>query len=112
MARAGNRVVGFEVDARRASELNEGRSYIPDVAADELAAVVGRGLLEGTTDFSRVAECDAIAICVPTPLDKAKEPDVTYMVAAAKSITPYLRPGMLVTLESTYPGTTEGPSCP
>ena len=108
MGKAGNRVVGFEVSAEKVAEVNAGRSYIPDVPADELASLVSGGLLEATTDFSRVAECDAIAICVPTPLDKMKEPDVSYMVAATEAIAPHLHPEMLVTLESTtYPGTTE-----
>jgi len=108
MANASNRVIGFEVSAEKVAEVNAGRSYIPDVPTDDLAAVVSAGLLEASTDFSRVAECDAIAICVPTPLNKSKEPDVSYMVAATESLAPYLRPQMLITLESTtYPGTTE-----
>jgi len=108
MARGGNRVVGFEVSAEKAAEVNAGRSYIPDVPTEELAEFVSAGLIEATTDFGRVSECDAVAICVPTPLNKAKEPDVSYMVAATESIADHLRPDMLVTLESTtYPGTTE-----
>jgi len=108
MAKAGNRVVGFEVSPEKAAEVNAGHSYIPDVPTEDLARVVAQSLLEATTEFSRVAECDAVAICVPTPLNKAKEPDVSYMVAATEAIAPHLRPGTLVTLESTtYPGTTE-----
>ncbi len=108
MAKAGHRVVGFEVSAEKADEVNAGRSYIPDVPTEEIADAVRDGLLSATTDFSRVAECDCVAICVPTPLDEMKEPDTSYMEAATDSITPYLRAGMLVTLESTtYPGTTE-----
>ncbi len=108
MSKAGNRVIGFEVSAEKVDEVNAGRSYIPDVPTEDLARVVTDGIFEATTDFSRAAECDAVAICVPTPLDKAKEPDVSYMVAATEAITPHLRPGTLVTLESTtYPGTTE-----
>jgi UDP-N-acetyl-D-glucosamine dehydrogenase len=108
MGKADNRVIGFEVSADKVAEVNAGRSYIPDVPAAEVADLVGRGLLEATTDFSRIAECDAAVICVPTPLDKMKEPDVSYMVAATEAIAPYLHSDMVVTLESTtYPGTTE-----
>lgn len=108
MGKAGHRVIGLEVSSEKAGLVNAGVSYIPDVPTAEVADLVGRGLLSATTDFSRVAEADAVAICVPTPLNETKEPDVSYMVSAAESITPFLHPGMLVTLESTtYPGTTE-----
>jgi UDP-N-acetyl-D-glucosamine dehydrogenase len=108
MGKAANRVIGFEVSADKVAEVNAGRSYIPDVPAAEVADLVGRGLLEATTDFSRIAECDAAVICVPTPLDKMKEPDVSYMVSATEAIAPYLHADMVITLESTtYPGTTE-----
>lgn len=108
MGKAGHRVIGLEVSPEKAGLINSGVSYIPDVPTAEVADLVGRGLLSATTDFSRVAEADAVAICVPTPLNETKEPDVSYMVTAAESITPFLHPGMLITLESTtYPGTTE-----
>jgi UDP-N-acetyl-D-glucosamine dehydrogenase len=108
MAKAGNRVIGFEVSTEKADLVNAGTSYIPDVPTEELAPLVASGLITATTDFSRAGEADAIAICVPTPLNKMKEPDVSFMVAATEQIAPYLRPEMLVTLESTtYPGTTE-----
>lgn len=108
MAGAGIRVLGFEVLAPKADAVNAGESYIPDVPTEQLADLVKRGLLYATCDFSRVSECDAVAICVPTPLDKTKEPDVSFMVAATEAIAPHLKPGALVTLESTtYPGTTE-----
>ena len=108
MGKADNRVIGFEVSSDKVAAVNAGSSYIPDVPAEEVAELVASGRLEATTDFSRVAECDAVAICVPTPLDKMKEPDVSYMVAATESIAPYLHPDTVVTLESTtYPGTTE-----
>lgn len=108
MGKADNRVVGFEVSAEKTAEVNAGRSYIPDVPGEEVADLALRGLLEATTDFSRVAECDAVVICVPTPLNKMKEPDVSFMVAATEAIAPYLHPDMVITLESTtYPGTTE-----
>jgi UDP-N-acetyl-D-glucosamine dehydrogenase len=108
MAKAGNKVVGFEVSAEKVALVSAGNSYIPDVPADELAALVSAGLIEATNDFSRASEVDAVAICVPTPLNSMKEPDVTFMVAATESIAPHLHSDMLVTLESTtYPGTTE-----
>ncbi|MDR1776096.1 MAG: nucleotide sugar dehydrogenase [Actinomycetes bacterium] len=108
MAKAGNRAIGFEVLQNRADEVNAGRSYIADVPSAELSPLVDAGLIQATCDFSRAAECDCIAICVPTPLDAMKEPDVSYMVAATESIAPHLSPDTLVTLESTtYPGTTE-----
>ena len=108
MAKEGHRVVGLEVSEHKTSEVNEGRSYIPDVPTDELAQLVSAGLISATTDFSRAAECDVIAICVPTPLNEMKEPDTSYMESAAAALTPYLHPDMLITLESTtYPGTTE-----
>lgn len=108
MAKAGNRVIGFEVSAKKAELVNAGTSYIPDVPGDELADLVSKGLIVATTEFPRAAECDAIAVCVPTPLDKNKEPDVTFMVSATEAVAPFLRADQLVTLESTtYPGTTE-----
>jgi len=108
MAKSGHTVIGFEVSDGKVADVNAGRSYIPDVPSDELAALVDAGLIVATTDFSRVGETDVIAICVPTPLNEMKEPDTSYMESAACAITPYLHPDMLVTLESTtYPGTTE-----
>jgi len=108
MAKAGHRVLGIEVSTDKVAEVSAGRSYIADVAQDDLARLVSAGLIEATADFSRAGECDAIAICVPTPLDKMKEPDVSFMVSAAEQIAPHLHSDMLVTLESTtYPGTTE-----
>jgi len=108
MAKAGHKVIGFDVSDSKVERVNAGDSYIPDVPTAELAALVESGLVEAATDFSRVAECDAISICVPTPLDEMKEPDTSYMESAARSVAPYLHADMLVTLESTtYPGTTE-----
>jgi len=108
MAKAGFTVLGMEVSEDKAAEVNAGRSYIPDVPTEELAKLVGAALIAATTDFSRAAECDAIVICVPTPLNVMKEPDTTYMESAARQVAPFLKAGTLVTLESTtYPGTTE-----
>ena len=106
--RAGNRCIGFDVSGQRVAEINEGISYIGDIPSSDLAPLVKKDLIEATVDFSRVAECDVIAICVPTPLNSHNEPDVSYMVAAATEIALHLKPNALVTLESTtYPGTTE-----
>src|SRR3954470_23675629 len=107
-ARKGLRAVGFEVDARKADSINRGESYIPDVPSEALAAGVAAELLHATTNFDELASCDAIIICVPTPLRKTKEPDISYILAASDEITKRLRHGQLVILESTtYPGTTD-----
>jgi len=108
MAEAGHHVIGLDISDEKVGRVNEGSSYIPDIPTERLAMLVDKGLIEASTDFARVAGCDAVAICVPTPLDEMKEPDTSYMEAAAASIAPHLREGTLVTLESTtYPGTTE-----
>jgi UDP-N-acetyl-D-glucosamine dehydrogenase len=108
MAKADFRVIGFDVSVDKVAQLRDGTSYIADVPGDELAGLVSRGLIRATTDFALVAETDAVVLCVPTPLNKNKEPDTTHMESAARSIVPFLSPGTLVTLESTtYPGTTE-----
>ncbi|HKG11813.1 MAG TPA: nucleotide sugar dehydrogenase [Pyrinomonadaceae bacterium] len=107
-ARRGLRSVGFEVDTRKAESINRGESYIPDVPSDALASAVGDERLHATTDFDELSSCDAIIICVPTPLRKTKEPDISYILAASEEITKRLRHGQLVILESTtYPGTTD-----
>jgi UDP-N-acetyl-D-glucosamine dehydrogenase len=107
-ARRGLRSVGFEVDARKAEMINRGESYIGDVPAEALAEVVSSERLHATTDFSELSACDAIIICVPTPLRKTKEPDISYILAAAGEIQKRLRRGQIVVLESTtYPGTTD-----
>ena len=108
VAKAGYRVLGFELSAAVAERVNAGDSHIGDVSASELAPLVEDGRIAATTDTSRLAECDAIAICVPTPLNKIKDPDLSYVVAAGEAIAAQLRPGQLVILESTtYPGTTD-----
>jgi UDP-N-acetyl-D-glucosamine dehydrogenase len=108
MAKAGHRVIGFDVSDEKVALVNAGDSYIPDVPTDVLKPLVAAGMIVATTDFSRAGEVDAIAVCVPTPLNAMKEPDTSYMESAARSITPFLHADMLVTLESTtYPGTTE-----
>ena len=108
MAKAGHRVVGLEVSTAKVDDVNAGRSYIPDVLTSELAELVDAGLISATCDFAGASECDAIAICVPTPLNETKEPDTSFMESAARMVTPHLHDDMLITLESTtYPGTTE-----
>jgi UDP-N-acetyl-D-glucosamine dehydrogenase len=107
-ARAGFGVVGFDVDAARVADLNAGRSYIPDVETALIAEVVGQGHLRATADPARLSDVDVIDICVPTPLRKTKEPDLSFVVRAVETTAAVLRKGQLVILESTtYPGTTD-----
>jgi UDP-N-acetyl-D-glucosamine dehydrogenase len=105
---AGFRVIGFDVDAAKVAALSRGECYIEHVGSERVAAAVASGAFAPTTDFDRLAECDAILICVPTPLGAHREPDNSYIHATAQQISRRLRPGQLVVLESTtYPGTTE-----
>ena len=107
LARSGFRTLGVDLSEAVVNGVNAGASHIQDVDAALLAAFVGEGLLSATTDLKRLAECDAISICVPTPLNKIKDPDLSFVVAATESIAAVLRPGQLVILESTtFPGTT------
>src|SRR6267143_1296559 len=100
--------VGFEVDERKASQINAGEYYIGDVASSLVKELVDTGRLRATTDFDHLKECDAVIICVPTPLRKTKEPDVSFILAAAEEIKQRLHQGQLIILESTtYPGTTD-----
>jgi UDP-N-acetyl-D-glucosamine dehydrogenase len=106
-AEAGYRVLGFDVSRAVCDGINEGLSHIKDITTPRLTPLVQQGLVEATTDFERLAECNAISICVPTPLNKIKDPDLSYVVAATEAIAPRLRVGQLIILESTtYPGTT------
>jgi UDP-N-acetyl-D-glucosamine dehydrogenase len=107
-ARGGFESIGFEVDARKADAINRGESYIPDVPTEHVANLVAGKKLSATTDFTKLKEQDIIIICVPTPLRKTKDPDVSYILSAAEKIQATLRPGQLIILESTtYPGTTD-----
>ena len=107
-ARAGYPVLGLDVDPRKVAAIAEGRSYIQDVASADLAAVVASGRLTTSSDYRRLREMDAIFICVPTPFDTRKAPDLSYIEQAARGIAEHLQPGQLVVLQSTtYPGTTE-----
>ncbi|MEO5858387.1 MAG: nucleotide sugar dehydrogenase [Pyrinomonadaceae bacterium] len=100
--------IGFEVDTKKTDQINAGRSYIVDVPDENLRKCVEGGFLTATTDFSRLTECDVVIICVPTPLRKTKDPDMSYILAAGGEIQKYMRKGQLMILESTtYPGTTD-----
>jgi len=108
MAKAGFHVVGFELSTEKVDTLLAGESYIIDVDAADVKAMVEAGRLVPTTDMSKLADVDTVNICVPTPLGKTKDPDISYIQSAMESIKPHTHPGMLVILESTtYPGTTE-----
>jgi UDP-N-acetyl-D-glucosamine dehydrogenase len=107
IAGAGFRVIGFDVSDSVCASVNDGRSHIKDIESSVVEGFVKAGLLEATTDMSRLAECDAISVCVPTPLSKTRDPDVSYVVAASEAIAQSLRSEQLIILESTtYPGTT------
>lgn len=107
-ATAGFRVIGFDVDEPRVALLNAGVSHIPDVDSAILQQFVMTGAFEATSDFGRMAEVDTISICVPTPLRKTKDPDISYVMSAAEGVARALHPNQLIVLESTtYPGTTE-----
>jgi len=106
--KAGYRVTGFEIDKKRVAALNAGRSYIQDVPTREVRDLVRAGRLHATLDFDELKQMDAIDICVPTPLRKTRDPDVSFIVSAVQEIVPRLRRGQLIVLESTtYPGTTD-----
>ncbi len=107
-AREGYRVIGVDVSEKKVELINSGESYIPDIPTDDIARPVKAGLLSATTDYSVLRDVDAISICVPTPLRKTKDPDMSYIITAADEIAKYSRPGQLIVLESTtYPGTTD-----
>jgi len=106
-AKAGFHVIGYDVSARVVDALMAGESHIQDVSSVEVAGLVGSGMFEATTDESRLREMDAVSIAVPTPLAKTRDPDMTYVLAAADAIARNCHPGLLIVLESTtYPGTT------
>lgn len=107
-ARKGVAVLGFEKSAKKAADVNAGKNYIGDVKDAELSQVVGAGRLQATSDFSRIRECDAVIICVPTPLDKFKKPDMSYIEGSCVDIGRNMKSGTFISLESTtYPTTTE-----
>ncbi|MFY8072998.1 MAG: nucleotide sugar dehydrogenase [Pirellula sp.] len=107
-SRKGNHVVGLDIDQVKVERLNRGESFIHHISSDTVAQEVHAGRFLASTDFSKVRDCRAVIICVPTPLNKNREPDISYIIATGKAIAPHLRKGMLVVLESTtYPGTTD-----
>lgn len=106
--RGGLDVIGFDLDERRVTTINSGQSYIPDVPTAQVQALTERGKLKATTDFSNLKNTDVAIICVPTPLRKTKEPDISYILAASEQVAANLHSPQLIILESTtYPGTTE-----
>lgn len=107
-AKAGFKTIGFDVQKTKVDMVNAGHNYIGDVVDDDLKKIVDEGMLRATSDFSFVKDVDFIAICVPTPLDKHQQPDISYVKSSAEAIAKYLTKGTMVVLESTtYPGTTE-----
>lgn len=107
-AKAGYKVIGFDVQSKKVDMVNAGDNYIGDIVDQDLKNLIKDGKLKATVDFSFVKEVDTVCICVPTPLDIYKQPDLSYVVSSTESVAKYLHKGMLVVLESTtYPGTTE-----
>lgn len=106
-AHAGFKVIGFDIDVDKVAKLNQGQSYIEHISPKSIAEACLRGF-EATTDFSRASEPDALIICVPTPLNTYREPDLSFIFSTADALAPHLRPGQIISLESTtYPGTTD-----
>jgi UDP-N-acetyl-D-glucosamine dehydrogenase len=107
-ARSGATVLGLDIDPGKINALSQGRSYIKHIAAETIKTVIDNKAFAASTDFSQVKEMDAVIICVPTPLNKNREPDISYIVETGRAIAPHLKKGALVVLESTtYPGTTD-----
>ncbi len=107
-AKAGYNVIGFDVQQIKVDMINKGENYIGDVVSEDLQEIVEAGFLTATSDFSRIAELDCVSICVPTPLDRYQQPDISYVKTTADTIAKYMHKDMLIVLESTtYPGTTE-----
>src|SRR5690554_4830233 len=103
----GYKVIGFDIDAEKVNELSQGHSRTEHISDARIAKAVNSGF-DATTDFSRARSCDALILCVPTPLNKYREPDMSYVIDTTDMIKPHLREGQIVSLESTtYPGTTE-----
>ncbi|HEY2082397.1 MAG TPA: nucleotide sugar dehydrogenase [Verrucomicrobiae bacterium] len=107
-ARSGVNVLGLDVDPAKIESLNQGRSYIKHIESSAIAEHVKAGMFSASEDFSRIREVEAVIICVPTPLNKNREPDISFIINTGKSIAPHLHKGILIVLESTtYPGTTD-----
>ncbi len=104
---AGFQIIGIDPDPRKVEALNKGESYIQDVSDKQIARLLKAGKLSATTDFSALSQCDAVSICVPTPLRKTGDPDMSFILSATEQLAKYIHPGMIIVLESTtYPGTT------
>src|SRR5689334_9096014 len=107
-ARSGAQVVGLDIDPAKVAAINAGGSYIGHIVAAAVHKLVSEHRLSASTDFSEVSQVEAVIICVPTPLNKNREPDISYILSTGEAIAPFLGKGMLVVLESTtYPGTTD-----
>jgi UDP-N-acetyl-D-glucosamine dehydrogenase len=107
-SRSGATVIGIDIDPSKVDALTQGRSYIKHITPESIREQLAAGHLSATTDFAAAQQADAVIICVPTPLNKNREPDISFIVATGKALAPHLRPGVLVALESsTYPGTTD-----
>ncbi|MDB6052703.1 MAG: wbpA 1 [Verrucomicrobiales bacterium] len=111
-ARCGVRVLGLDIDPPKIEEINAGRSYIQHIPSEEIKKAVDEKIFSASTDFSRIQEVEAVIICVPTPLNKNREPDISYILKTGEAIAPHLHQGILIVLESTtYPGTTDEDLC-
>src|SRR5919198_4202868 len=107
-ARCGVKVLGLDIDLTKVNALNQGESYIKHISSEAIGEAVKSGRFSASSDFGRVKEAEAIIICVPTPLNKNREPDVSFILKTGEAIAPHLQKGTLVVLESTtYPGTTD-----
>src|SRR5438270_7904000 len=107
-ARSGANVTGLDIDPEKIEAINSGRSYIKHIESSAIAQQLASKSFRASTDFSEVKNMDAVIICVPTPLNKNREPDISYIIKTGQSIAPHLHRGILVVLESTtYPGTTD-----
>jgi UDP-N-acetyl-D-glucosamine dehydrogenase len=109
-AEAGFHVTGIDLSAERVAQINAGSSYIADIPSEAVARLRAEGRIDATTDFSALAQMDAISICVPTPLRQTRDPDISFIANVTEQIARHLRPGQVIVLESTtYPGTTREP---
>lgn len=105
---SGFRVIGFDIDSKKVDSLNSGKSYIKHISDESIADVINGGRFDATIDFSRAAKVDVVILCVPTPLNKYREPDLCYVLQSVEAVLPVLHSGQIISLESTtYPGTTE-----
>ena len=106
-AKAGFEVIGIDVSSDKVDSINAGCSYIPDLSSSDIQDMVKRDKLSASTDYSVILELDTVSICVPTPLRKTRDPDMSHVISAADEMAPHIHGGMLIVLESTtYPGTT------